>query len=47
MVFKCFVTNCHGNCNAENNVKTFRLPRNPEERKSWITTVAWDKRDCL
>ena len=33
MVRKRFVTNCNGNYNAENKVKTFRLPRNPEERK--------------
>ena len=39
MVLKCYVTNCTSNYNAENKVKTFSLPKNPEERMRWITII--------
>ena len=42
MVREGCVTNFNGNCNAENKVKTFRLSRNPEYRKSWITIIPRD-----
>ena len=28
---------CYGNYNAESKVKTWKLPRRPEERNRWIT----------
>ena len=39
MIRKCCVTNFNGNCNAENKVKTFRLPQNSEESIRWITII--------
>ena len=39
MVLKCHVTNCTSNYNAENKIKTFSLPKNPEERMRWITII--------
>ena len=39
MVSKCCATNCDGNYNAENKVKTFKLQQNPEERKWWIPII--------
>ena len=38
MVRKYTVTNCNGNCNAENKVRTFILTRNPEERKGLLNS---------
>ena len=42
MVRRCCVTNCNGNYNPQNRVKTFRLPRNIEERKRWIVIIPRD-----
>ena len=42
MVWNYRVTNCDGKHNAENKVKTFKLPQNPEERKGWITIILRD-----
>ena len=42
MTRKCCVTNCEGNYDANNKVKTFRLPRKPEERQRWISLIPRD-----
>ena len=42
MVRRCCVTNCKSNYNPQNRVKTFRLPRNIEERKRWIVIIPRD-----
>ena len=42
MVRRCCVTNCNGNYNHQNRVKTFRLPRNIEELKRWIAIIPGD-----
>ena len=42
MVRRCCVTNCNGNYNPENKVKTFRLPRNIEEKERWRKIIPRD-----
>ena len=49
---KCCVANCKWNYDKQTKVKVYKLPRNFEERKRWLTIIAWDnisvdKNSCM
>ena len=39
---KCYVTDCNGNCDKQNEESTFRLPSDPEEKKRWLQAIPRD-----
>ena len=36
---KCCVTNCNGNYDSQAKEKTFRLPRDMDEREQWLKII--------
>ena len=36
---KCCVTNCNGNYDSTSKEKTFRLPKDQDEREKWLKVI--------